>query len=64
MKFLPAAIAAMLLVTWTLTTPLAAQRGRSRDDGGQNGWMSDYQAARREARRSGRPLMVVLRCVP
>jgi hypothetical protein len=28
------------------------------------GWQSDYQAARAEARRTGKPLFVVLRCVP
>lgn len=30
----------------------------------QFGWMSDYKSARAEARRTGKPMMVVFRCVP
>ena len=28
------------------------------------GWLSDYDVAKAEARRSGKPLMVVFRCEP
>ena len=27
-------------------------------------WFADYEAARREARRSGKPMFLVFRCVP
>ncbi len=27
-------------------------------------WFADYEAARAEARRSGRPMFLVFRCVP
>ncbi len=30
----------------------------------QYGWHTDYASARAEARRSGKPLMVVFRCEP
>lgn len=30
----------------------------------QAGWLTDYQAARAAARRSGKPLFVVFRCQP
>lgn len=38
-----------------IATPAFAQR---------SGWQSDYTSARAEARRSGKPLMVVIRCEP
>jgi hypothetical protein len=47
------------------TTPVLAQRGRFGDRFGfQNGWLSSLSAGKREAQRTGKPLMVVLRCVP
>ena len=30
----------------------------------KNGWLTDYEAAKAAARRSGKPLMVVFRCQP
>ena len=29
-----------------------------------NGWRTDYRLAREEARKAGKPLMVVFRCEP
>jgi hypothetical protein len=39
----------------------AAQSGES---GAAFGWRGDYRAAKAEAKKSGKPLMVVFRCVP
>lgn len=30
----------------------------------RNGWRTDYRTALAEARRTGKPLMVVIRCFP
>jgi hypothetical protein len=45
-------------------SPLAAQRGRGRESGARYGWLSSLDAGKAEARRSGKPIMVVMRCVP
>jgi hypothetical protein len=45
----------------------AQRRGPRRGDdvqAGQYGWLSSLAAGRAEAQRSGKPLMVVIRCVP
>lgn len=33
-------------------------------DAGRYGWLPSIEAGRSEARRTGKPMMVVLRCVP
>ena len=40
-----------------------AQRRRG-EDGGRFGWLSSLEAGKAEAKKNGKPLMVVLRCVP
>ena len=47
-------------------TPLLAQRGRNRlgDYEASYGWLSDLEQGKAKARQGGKPLMVVLRCVP
>jgi len=49
-----------------LTVPaLGAQpRGRGDTDAGKNGWLSDLDDGLVQAKKSGKPLMVVFRCVP
>ena len=37
---------------------------RQRLEAGEYGWLSNLQAGQAEARKTGKPLMVVLRCVP
>jgi hypothetical protein len=34
------------------------------DPAAENGWLSSFDEARAQARQTGKPLMVVLRCVP
>ena len=42
-----------------------AQRGRFGEQGaGRNGWLSSLRTGKQQARMSGKPLMVVLRCEP
>jgi hypothetical protein len=52
----------------TIQAPVQAQRrGRGRGDdvqAGQYGWLSSLDAGMTKARTSGKPLMVVIRCVP
>jgi hypothetical protein len=45
-------------------TPVLAQRGRGDPRGSRYGWLSSLEAGKAQARSSGKPLMVVLRCVP
>lgn len=46
--------------------PAFAQRGRGASpfDAVRNGWLSDYRQAKEQARQSGKPMMLVFRCVP
>ncbi len=39
-------------------------RGRETDDSAQYGWHANYQEAKALAKKSGLPLMVVIRCIP
>ena len=52
-----------LLATTTILEPLAAQSPASRV-AAKMGWHSSLDSARTEARKTGKPLMVVLRCDP
>jgi hypothetical protein len=48
-------------------TPALAQRGRDRrgdQEAARHGWLADLEQGKERARQSGKPLMVVLRCVP
>ncbi|HMC63953.1 MAG TPA: hypothetical protein VKI65_03360 [Gemmataceae bacterium] len=47
-------------------TPLLAQFGGPRDwdpAAEKHGWLSNFEEAKARARKSGKPLMVVFRCV-
>jgi hypothetical protein len=45
--------------------PALAQRGRgSEQAAARNGWLFSLEAGKRQARETGKPLMVVIRCVP
>jgi hypothetical protein len=58
-----AAVAVLLSWAW-------AEHADAQGDGGwqreatRYGWQLDYQAAKDVARRTGKPLMVVFRCIP
>ena len=41
-----------------------AARGGDQREAGQNGWLFSLDEGRAEARKSGMPLMVVIRCQP
>lgn len=47
-------------------SPLLAQPGRPRGeaDGGRYGWIGSLEEGKAQAQKSGKPLMVVVRCVP
>ena len=53
------AIAALSVLA--VAGPTFAQREES---GARYGWLSSLEAGKSEARRSGKPLMVAIRCVP
>lgn len=57
---LPVAFA-LASLTCTLNPAQAQRRG---DHAADFGWESNYAAGLETARRTGRPLMVVFRCVP
>jgi hypothetical protein len=42
----------------------AQPRGRADPDAAKNGWLIDLDAGITEVEKSGKPLMVVFRCVP
>jgi hypothetical protein len=43
---------------------LSAQPRRPGADGGRFGWLGSLSEGKAEARKTGKPLMVVIRCVP
>jgi hypothetical protein len=46
-------------------SPALAQRGRrGEQDAVRNGWLFSLAEGKRQARATGKPLMVVMRCVP
>ena len=47
---------AVLLLTTSAAAPFP--------DPGKFGWHTDYAAARAEARRTGKPILLVFRCEP
>jgi hypothetical protein len=60
---------AVFLVLGTLVlagSPLRAQFGvpRGGEEAARYGWLPTLEAGTAEARQSGKPLLVVLRCVP
>jgi hypothetical protein len=62
-----AAVSLALCMLVFTDAPSAAQpRGPRRGDGraDQYGWLSSLEEGKARARQSGRPLMVVVRCVP
>jgi len=44
--------------------PVSAQKGKFRDDAERYGWTEDLPAAMKEAKRTGKPVIVILRCIP
>ena len=62
-----ARIVALSLVVLTLSPVMAQRRGpRGGDqrDSGERGWLSSLDEGMFEARKTGKPLMVVIRCQP
>ncbi len=60
-------VAVLALVGMALAdTSVMAQRGRRFGGRGfaGNGWQFSLEAGKQEARKAGKPLMVVLRCQP
>lgn len=49
-----------------LTTPAEAQKGGRRGEGDalRYGWLFSLEQGKAQARETGKPLMVVIRCVP
>jgi hypothetical protein len=45
-------------------TSLMAQGRRGDRQAGEYGWISNLESGKAQARTTGKPLMVVLRCVP
>ncbi len=46
------------------TSALAQKKGKFQDDAPRFGWRESLPVAMTEARRTGKPVMVVLRCIP
>jgi hypothetical protein len=49
---------------WVSLLASAGGVGVQKLDPSRYGWLSDYQAARAEARRTGKPIFLVFRCEP
>jgi hypothetical protein len=57
---------AFVLFAFHAVPVMAQPRGvrRGEQPAGKYGWLSSLEAGKAEARESGKPLMVVVRCVP
>lgn len=58
---------ALTVIVAGLTADAFGQGDRISDDGAEalkHDWVLNYDEARRQARKTNRPLMVVFRCVP
>ncbi len=53
-----------VLVLSALLTLAGPASARPRLDAARYGWQTDYAAARAEARRTGKPILLVFRCEP
>jgi hypothetical protein len=48
-----------------IATPCQAQKGKGMGgDASRFGWLSSLSEGKAQARKTGKPLMVVIRCVP
>ena len=54
----------MALTGLLVAVPFAAAQNPKNQNAGKYGWHSSWEAARAEARQSGKPLFVVFRCEP
>ena len=53
-----------VLVLSTLFTVTGSASARPELDASRYGWYADYAAGQAEARRTGKPIMLVFRCEP
>ncbi len=55
-----------LAVTGIFVGCVEAQRGRgtSPQEAARHGWLNDYREAKDRARQTGKPIMLVFRCIP
>jgi len=54
------ALAALAL----LLVPVVAEAQQKRVDPARFGWLTDYDAGIKEAKRTGKPMLLVFRCEP
>jgi hypothetical protein len=70
MKNMCRGLAAMLVLTLLVDEGIAqpgrfgGRQGGRPGSSGQNSWIMDYEQGRELARKTGKPMMVVFRCVP
>ncbi|MBL8795260.1 MAG: hypothetical protein JNM56_15245 [Planctomycetia bacterium] len=54
----------VLALSGLYMAPVSAQKGKLRDDAERYGWTEDLPTAMKEAKRTGKPVVVILRCIP
>lgn len=64
MRTLTVGLIALALGAMSASPAFAQKGGRVRDDAAKYGWSDDLPAAMKEAKRTGKPVVVVLRCIP
>jgi gamma-glutamylcysteine synthetase len=53
-----------LAVVGLMGSPALAQRGLPTQAAARYGWLADYAQAKEQAKRTGKPIMLVFRCIP
>lgn len=60
----PVFICANAIVIALILSQFAVAQSRWQREAREYGWLTDYQTAKDEARETGKPIMLVFRCVP
>lgn len=64
MRFLPVVLALVFTAGAVGEAVAQGPRGRGDQEAVRYGWQFSLSAGKAQARKSGKPLMVVMRCVP
>jgi len=57
-------ILAVLVFAFAVHSPALGQRRAGEVQAARHGWLSSFEEGKAQAKRTGKPLMVVIRCVP
>ena len=54
----------LVVLILAASTPVMAQTGNPEQEASKHGWLPSLEEGKAQARKTGKPLFVVLRCAP